>query len=86
MQFDLGWLEVLLIDFAALVTIVSYYAARDARRQAIINDRFIRLEDKQSDLTAACLRREEIAPINHQLTEIRHRVDELFALQKSSKK
>ena len=88
MEFNLGWLEVLIIDAAALVTIAGYFFARDNRRQQLIDDRFVRVEDKQNELTATCARREEILsaidPINHQLTEIRHRLDEVVMHRKKS--
>ena len=77
MEFNLGWLEVLIIDAAAIATILTYLVTRQNK----LDDKFNRQDDKIAELSAACIRREELAniiePINHQLTEIRHRIDDV---------
>ena len=82
MSLNIGWLEVLLIDGAALITIVSFVFLLFKNRQDKLEARFQRHDDRITDLSTACIRREELSaivePINHQLSEIRHRIDNLL--------
>ena len=79
---NLGWLEVILIDLAALVTIISFIYFFLKSKHDKLEARFQRHEDRINDLAAACIRRDEIKTIvdqlNHQLTEIRQRIDNVL--------
>lgn len=102
-NFDIGTVELIILDVAALVTIISFLWARDKKRQAEFKAITQRYEDKYEDmrdrlddhkkhtteqlhqLSADCIRREEMMPIHHELTEIRHRIDNLTLLHKKTK-
>ena len=105
MEFDVGWLEIIVIDVAAL----GYYhcvplGSRDKKRQAEFQlltqryeDKYDQMRERLDDhkkytteqyqqLSADCLRREELIPIQHSLSEIRHRIDDLFTSLQRNKK
>lgn len=85
---DASIVKIILFDLAALLTVLGFVYAFLKNRQDKLDARFTRHDDKINDLSATCARREEIAmavqtaitPINHQLTEMRHRQDEIFTL------
>lgn len=110
----LGTFEIIVLDLAAIFTIITFFWMREKARQAKLEltvQRFtdkieateLRHEDKlgavhqqindhkkytaeqYQQLSAACMRREEITPIHHALTEIRHRIDDLYAIHKNKK-
>lgn len=86
--------KIILFDLAALLTVLGFVYAFLKNRQDKLDARFNRHEDKINDLSATCARREEISitvnaaitPINHQLTEIRHRQDDVYSLLTKLKK
>lgn len=88
------WAKILVADLLIMITILGFIYKWLKNRQDILDARFQKHEDKINDLSATCARREEImaavnsavSPINHQVTEIRHRIDDLFSLQKGQKK
>ena len=104
MEFNVGWLEIIVLDVAALVTIISFLWARDKKRQAEFQlltqryeDKYDQMRERLDDhkkytteqyqqLSADCLRREELIPIQHSLSEIRHRIDDLFTSLQRNKK
>lgn len=91
MEGNLGWTwtKILIADLAAILTILGFISAWLKHKQDKLEARFVRNEDKINDLSVTCARREEITsvvntlitPVNHQLTEIRMRIDELVAAQ-----
>ena len=82
MNLNIGWLEVLLIDGAALVTIVSFVFLFFKSKQDKLEMRFQRNEDKINDLSVACLRREEfhtcLEPVRGDIADIRRRIDDFI--------
>ena len=90
-QIEWTWAKILVADLLIMITILGFIYKWLKTRQDVLDTRFQKHEDKINDLSATCARREEImtavnlaiSPINHQVTEIRHRIDELFSLQKS---
>lgn len=87
------WTKILVADLAAILTILGFISAWLKHKQDRLEARFSRNEDKIADLSVTCARREEITsainvlvtPINHQLTEIRTRIDELVIAQLGKK-
>ena len=87
------WAKILVADLLIMITILGFIYKWLKNRQDVLDSRFAKHEDKINDLSATCARREEImaavnaavSPINHQVTEIRHRIDDLFSLQKNMK-
>ena len=82
MNLNLGWMEVLLIDGAALITIVSFVFLFFKSKQDKLEMRFQRNEDKINDLSVACLRREEfhtcLEPVRGDIADIRRRIDDFI--------
>ena len=86
-----NWIKVIALDFLAIVGILSFIFKWLKGKQDVLDSRFQKHEDKINDLSSTCARREEImaavnaaiSPINHQVTEIRHRIDDLYTLQKN---
>ena len=85
MEFNIGWLEVLLIDGAALVTIISFMFLFFKAKQDKLEMRFQRNEDKINDLSVECLRRHDIEPIRGDIADLRRRIDDLITLHSKKK-
>lgn len=91
-------LRVILFDLAAILAVIGFVYGLLKSKQEKLDTRFRQNEEKINDLSATCARREEINaainiaittavnPVNHQLTEIRHRIDDLYSLQKGKSK
>ena len=88
-----NWIKIIVIDFLTIIGILGFIYKWLRGRQDHLDSKFQKHEDKINDLSATCARREEImaavnaaiSPINHQVTEIRHRIDDLYTLQKGKK-
>lgn len=105
------WVKSTIFDIITAVGILTFVSRWFKSKQDALDDRFQRIDDKletrfksveekQNDLSATCVRREEmiaavnsaLTPVTHQLveirqqqTEIRHRVDDLYTIQKNKK-
>ena len=89
-----NWLHALVLEIASFITIFAFIWAWFKSRQDKLEARFDRNETKISELSETCARREEtmaavqiaiqaaVSPLNHQVAEIRHRIDDLYTLQK----
>ena len=86
MDLNIGWVEVLLIDGAALVTIISFIFLFLKGRQDKLERRFQRNEDKINDLSVACLRREEfhtcIEPLRGDIGDLRRMLHDYISKNK----
>lgn len=82
MSLNIGWLEVLLIDGAALITIISFVFLFFKGKQDKLEMRFQRNEDMIQELSVACLRREEfhtcLEPIRGDIADLRRRIDDFI--------
>ena len=88
MEGDLVWkaLEVIFIGLTAAVTVGLFFRAKNVA----LHDRITRLEDKYTDLSVACLRREEfhtcLEPVRGDIADIRRRLDDFInSLQRHKK-
>ena len=75
MEITLSLIQAGLIALGELALILTYIHVKDSRKQDKIDERFLRLEKDQSELSKECTRREEhhaaLTRIDLQLSEIR---------------